>query len=147
MIRSELVQRVADKSLHLHRSDVEKVVNAVLEEIQAALARGNRIEPRLWRLHRENAVRPAGSKSQRPEPWSACRRRCMLRSGRERKCNVVSIRILIRKGCNNASCVKNLDWSGLMPIGAVKFCCGSEPTIVDHMAPPATPPWDEQLCR
>jgi hypothetical protein len=32
MTRSELVQRVADKSLHLHRSDVEKAVNVVLED-------------------------------------------------------------------------------------------------------------------
>lgn len=46
MIRSELVQRVADKSLHLYRSDVEKVVNAVFEEILAALACGNRVELR-----------------------------------------------------------------------------------------------------
>jgi integration host factor subunit beta len=46
MIGSELVQRVADKSLHLHRSDVEKVVNAVLEEIQTALARRDRVELR-----------------------------------------------------------------------------------------------------
>jgi integration host factor subunit beta len=46
MIRSELVQRVADKNLHLHRSDVEKVVNAVLEEVKAALARRDRVELR-----------------------------------------------------------------------------------------------------
>jgi integration host factor subunit beta len=46
MIRSELVQRVADKSPHLHRSDVEKVVDAVLEEMLAVLARGNRVELR-----------------------------------------------------------------------------------------------------
>jgi integration host factor subunit beta len=46
MIRSELVQRVADKNLHLHRSEVEKVVNAVLEEIKAALARRDRVELR-----------------------------------------------------------------------------------------------------
>jgi integration host factor subunit beta len=39
MIKSELIHRVADKNLHLHRSDIEKVVNAVLEEIRSALAR------------------------------------------------------------------------------------------------------------
>ena len=29
MLKSELVQRVADKNPHLHRSDIEKVVNTV----------------------------------------------------------------------------------------------------------------------
>jgi integration host factor subunit beta len=46
MLKPELVQRVADKSLHLHRSDVEKVVNAVLEEVLTELVRRNRVEPR-----------------------------------------------------------------------------------------------------
>jgi integration host factor subunit beta len=46
MIRSELIQRVADKSLYLHRSGVERVVNAVLEEILTALARRGRVELR-----------------------------------------------------------------------------------------------------
>ena len=46
MLKSELVQRVADKSLHLHRSDVEKVVNAVFEEILTALVRRDRVELR-----------------------------------------------------------------------------------------------------
>jgi integration host factor subunit beta len=46
MIKSELVQRVADRSLHLHRSDVGKVVDAVLEEILTALARRDRVELR-----------------------------------------------------------------------------------------------------
>jgi nucleoid DNA-binding protein len=43
MIKSELIQRVADKNLHLYRSDVEKVVNAVLEEILTALVRRDRV--------------------------------------------------------------------------------------------------------
>jgi integration host factor subunit beta len=46
MIKSELIQRVADKSLHLHRSDIEKVVNAVLEGIRVGLARQDRMELR-----------------------------------------------------------------------------------------------------
>jgi integration host factor subunit beta len=37
---------VADQSLHLHRNDVEEVVNAVLEEILTALVRRNRVELR-----------------------------------------------------------------------------------------------------
>jgi integration host factor subunit beta len=46
MLKSELVQRVANKSRHLHTSDVEKVVNAVLEEILTALVRRDRVELR-----------------------------------------------------------------------------------------------------
>ena len=32
MIKSELVHRVAEKNLHLHRADLEKVVNAILDQ-------------------------------------------------------------------------------------------------------------------
>ena len=46
MIKSELIQQVADKNPYRRRSDVEKVVNAVLEEILAALARQDRVELR-----------------------------------------------------------------------------------------------------
>jgi integration host factor subunit beta len=46
MLKPELVRRVADQSLHLHRSDVEEVVNAVLEEILTALVRRDRVELR-----------------------------------------------------------------------------------------------------
>jgi integration host factor subunit beta len=46
MLKSELVQRVADQSLHLHRSDIEKVVNAVFDEILMALVRRDRVELR-----------------------------------------------------------------------------------------------------
>jgi len=46
MIKSELVQQVVEKSPHLHRSDIEKVVSAVLEEILTALVRRDRVELR-----------------------------------------------------------------------------------------------------
>jgi integration host factor subunit beta len=46
MIKSELIQQVADRSPHLHRSDIEKVVSAVLEEILTALVRRDRVELR-----------------------------------------------------------------------------------------------------
>jgi integration host factor subunit beta len=48
MIKSELVQQVAEKSPHLHRSDIEKVVSAVLEEILTALVRRDRVELRCF---------------------------------------------------------------------------------------------------
>ena len=37
---------MAEKSPHLHRSDIEKVVSAVLEEILTALVRRDRVELR-----------------------------------------------------------------------------------------------------
>ena len=46
MIKSELVQRISLTSPHLYERDVEKVVNAILDEITAAMARGDRVELR-----------------------------------------------------------------------------------------------------
>jgi integration host factor subunit beta len=46
MIKSELVQMIADKNPHLYHRDVEHVVNAILDEITDALAEGNRVELR-----------------------------------------------------------------------------------------------------
>ncbi|MFV2091449.1 MAG: integration host factor subunit beta [Hyphomicrobiales bacterium] len=46
MIKSELVQRLAQDYPHLFHRDVESVVNTVFEEISAALARGSRVELR-----------------------------------------------------------------------------------------------------
>jgi len=46
MIKSELVQMIADKNPHLYHRDVENIVNAILDEITGALADGNRVELR-----------------------------------------------------------------------------------------------------
>jgi len=46
MIKSELVQRIAELNPHLYQRDVENIVNAILEEIVSALARGDRVELR-----------------------------------------------------------------------------------------------------
>ena len=46
MIKSELVQKIADKNPHLYLRDVENIVNAILGEITEALADGNRVELR-----------------------------------------------------------------------------------------------------
>lgn len=46
MIRSELVQKIADENPHLHRGDVEKIVSTVFAEIIDAMARGDRVELR-----------------------------------------------------------------------------------------------------
>ena len=46
MIRSELIQKIADENPHLTQRHVERIVNTVFEEIIEALARGDRVELR-----------------------------------------------------------------------------------------------------
>lgn len=46
MIRSELIQKVADENPHLYQRDVEKIVNTIFDEIVGALASGDRVELR-----------------------------------------------------------------------------------------------------
>jgi integration host factor subunit beta len=46
MIKSELVQRISDQNSRLYQRDVEKIINAILDEIVGALARRNRVEIR-----------------------------------------------------------------------------------------------------
>jgi integration host factor subunit beta len=46
MIKSELVKRIAEQKPDLYPRDVEKIINAILDEIVAALARRDRVELR-----------------------------------------------------------------------------------------------------
>lgn len=46
MLRSELVAKLAQDNPHLFHGDVERVVDTILEEISAALERGDRVELR-----------------------------------------------------------------------------------------------------
>ena len=46
MIKSGLVRRIKEQNQHLYLSDVEKLVDAILDEIEAALVRGDRVELR-----------------------------------------------------------------------------------------------------
>jgi integration host factor subunit beta len=46
MIKSELIERIAARNPHLYQRDVKTVVNAILDTITAALARGDRVELR-----------------------------------------------------------------------------------------------------
>ena len=46
MIKSELIARITERNPHLFAKDVEKAVNAVLEEVVAALVRTDRVELR-----------------------------------------------------------------------------------------------------
>jgi integration host factor subunit beta len=46
MIRSELIQKIADENPHLYQRDVERIVNTIFEEITDAMAKGARVELR-----------------------------------------------------------------------------------------------------
>lgn len=46
MIKSELIQKLADENPHLYQRDVERIVGTVFDEIAEALSRGDRVELR-----------------------------------------------------------------------------------------------------
>lgn len=46
MIKSELVQKIADENPHLYQRDVERIVGTVFDEIVEAMASGKRVELR-----------------------------------------------------------------------------------------------------
>ena len=46
MIRSELIQKIADDNPHLYQRDVERIVNTIFDEITGAMAHGDRVELR-----------------------------------------------------------------------------------------------------
>ena len=43
MIRSELVQKIADENPHLYQKDVERIVGTIFDEIINAMAAGDRV--------------------------------------------------------------------------------------------------------
>ena len=46
MLKSELIERIAEENPHLYQRDVETIVNTILNPMTAALARGDRVELR-----------------------------------------------------------------------------------------------------
>ena len=46
MIRSELIQKIADENPHLYQRDVERIVNTIFDEVTSAMSRGDRVELR-----------------------------------------------------------------------------------------------------
>ena len=55
MIRSELIQKIADENPHLFQRDVERIVNTIFEEITDALANGDRLSL----IHISEPTRPS----------------------------------------------------------------------------------------
>ena len=46
MIKSELIQKIAQSNPHLYHRDVERIINTVLDEVIRALGEGDRVELR-----------------------------------------------------------------------------------------------------
>ncbi|MEO0402647.1 MAG: integration host factor subunit beta [Pseudomonadota bacterium] len=46
MIRSELIQKIADENPHLYQRDVERIVNTIFDQVTDAMSRGDRVELR-----------------------------------------------------------------------------------------------------
>ena len=46
MIRSELVQKIANENQHLFQREIEQIVTVIFDEIIEALSRGERVELR-----------------------------------------------------------------------------------------------------
>jgi integration host factor subunit beta len=46
MIRSELIEKIAEENPHLFQKDVERIVSTIFDEIIDAMAKGNRVELR-----------------------------------------------------------------------------------------------------
>jgi integration host factor subunit beta len=62
MIKSELVQKLAEQNPHLYPRVIEKLVNAILGTISDALARGDRVELRGFGIF---AVKKRGARTGR----------------------------------------------------------------------------------
>ena len=85
MIRSELVAKIAAANPHLYQRDVESVVNAILDAITEALARGDRVELRGFGAFAVKS-RPArvGRNPRTGESVSVCEKMVpMFKSGKE----------------------------------------------------------------
>ena len=85
MIKSELVQRISTQNPHLYQRDVENIVNAILNEIIAAMARGDRVELRGFGAFSVK-VRPSrmGRNPRTGEPVSVGEKRApFFRTGKE----------------------------------------------------------------
>jgi nucleoid DNA-binding protein len=70
MLKSELIQRICSQNRHLYPRDVEKIVDAIFDEIVEALRRGDRVELRGFGAFPAN---PPRSTSRTQSPYWCCR--------------------------------------------------------------------------
>jgi integration host factor subunit beta len=86
MLKRDLIRRIVDQNpLLLYRRDAEKVVNAILDEIIAALARGDRVEIAASGSSPSRAARPGAGRNPRTQAAVAVEKsnHPVFRSGRE----------------------------------------------------------------
>jgi len=85
VIRSELVAKIAAANPHLYQRDVESVVNAILDSITDALARGDRVELRGFGAFAvKNRPARVGRNPRTGESVSVCEKVVpMFKSGKE----------------------------------------------------------------
>jgi nucleoid DNA-binding protein len=91
MIKSELVERIAALSPHLYGRDLKKVVNAMLDEIVAALCRRDRVEIRGFGVFSVRSRRARIGRNPPTAPISRSNRNPFRSSSPERKCGSASI--------------------------------------------------------
>jgi integration host factor subunit beta len=85
LIKSEMVARLSARYPHFHSRDVERIVNAVLDSISEALAKGRRVELRDFGAFSVKS-RPSrmGMNPRTGEPVAVSEKRALhFRTGRE----------------------------------------------------------------
>jgi integration host factor subunit beta len=90
MIKSELILRVAAQNPHLYNRDVEKVVNTIFDEIEAALVRRERVELRGFGILTLRARSARPGRNPKMGLLSASRRSNIRHLGRAKKCTLDS---------------------------------------------------------
>ncbi len=70
MIKSELIQKIAEKNPHLYHRDVERIINTIFDQIITAMKSGDRVELRGF------GAFSVKSRQGRAGPQSAHRRAC-----------------------------------------------------------------------
>lgn len=88
MIKSELILRVAAQNPHLYNRDVEKVVNTIFDEIEAALVRRERVELRGFGIFtlKTRSARPG--RNQKRGLLLVSRRHNICHLGRAKRCTL-----------------------------------------------------------
>ena len=92
MLKSELVEKIAEQNPHLYQRDVEAIINAILGTITTALARADRVELRGFGMFTVKKREARTGRNPRNGEQSRCPRRCSRRLRRAGRCTVGSIR-------------------------------------------------------